>query len=197
MYKLITIKDKVRVPPQKFGLPLEEAVKSSLQDVMEGVIDKQIGVVLAISDIGNIGEGRILPGDGALHHPAEFTALTYSPEQHEVVRGDVIEVTEFGVFVRIGPLDGMVHVSQLMDDFVTFDAKGNVFSGRDSKRIIKVGDNVIARIISISMDQRQYKIGLTMRQPGLGCVDWKPIERSERAERPVRTERPDRKLRSE
>ncbi len=179
MYKLIKIRDKVRVPPAKFGLSLEDAIRSSLQDVMEGTIDKQLGVILAINDIGNIGEGRILPGDGALHYPAEFTVLTYYPEQHELVRGDIIEVTEFGVFVRIGPLDGMVHVSQLMDDFVSFDSKNTVFAGRDSKRIVKIGDTVSARLISVSMDQRQYKIGLTMRQPGLGNPDWKPRERAE------------------
>ena len=128
-----------------------------------------------------------MPGDGALHYPAEFTALTYYPEQHELVKGDIIEVTEFGVFVRIGPLDGMVHVSQLMDDFVSYDAKNTVFAGRDSKQLVKIGDNVAARIISVSMDQRQYKIGLTMRQPGLGSPEWKPMV--PRAERPERTER--------
>lgn len=174
MYKLVKIKDRVRVPPEKFGLPLEEAIRSSLSDILEGVIDKQLGVVLSIQDVNSVGEGRILPGDGALHYPAEFSVITYSPEQHELIKGDIIEVTEFGVFVRIGPLDGMVHVSQLMDDFVSFDDKNMSFAGRESKQIIKVGDTVRARIISVSMDYRQYKIGLTMRQQGLGNINWKP-----------------------
>lgn len=171
MYKLLTVNDKIRVPPIKFKYSLEDAVKSSLEDRWEGVIDKQFGVILAITKVESVGEGKIFPGDGSIHYPVSFTALTYLPELHEVVKGSVIEVTEFGVFVRIGPLDGMIHVSQIMDDFVSFDPKHTVFSGKESKRILKMNDTLRARIVSISLG-REYKIGLTTRQPGLGVLNW-------------------------
>ncbi len=180
MYKILTIKDKIRVPPSKFNLDLNEAVKSSLVDKWEGLIDKTLGVTLSVIDVGNIGEGKIFPGDGSIHYPIDFKLLVYYPEMHEVVKGNVIDVTEFGVFVRIGPLDGMVHVSQLMDDFVSYDPKNMIFSGKESKRIIKEGDIVRARIISISMG-RQYKIGLTMRQPFLGVLEWFEKEKRQAA----------------
>ena len=172
MYKILTVKDKVRVPPSKFDLTLEEAVKSSLEEKWEGIIDKNLGVVLAVVSVGEIGEGKILPGDGAIHYPVEFELLVFYPELHNLVKGYVIDVTEFGVFIRIGPVDGMVHVSQIMDDFVSYDAKNGMFIGRDTKRTMKESDIVRARIISISMGSNQYKIGLTTRQPGLGVIDW-------------------------
>ena len=177
MYKMLTISDKVRVPPSKFSLSLEEAVKSSLEDKLEGLIDRKVGVILSVVSVSNIGEGRILPGDGAIYYPVDMKMLVYYPEMHEVVKGFVIDVTEFGVFLRMGPLDGMVHVSQLMDDFVSYDMKNMVFTGRESKRTIKESDSVKARIISGSMG-KQYKIGLTTRQPGLGVLSWasKPKE---------------------
>ena len=171
MYKILTVEDKIRVPPIKFRFKPEEAVKLSLEDRFEGVIDKRLGVVLAIIEVKKMGEGRILPGDGSIHYPVSFKALTYTPELHEVVKGSVIDVTEFGIFLRIGPLDGMVHVSQIMDDFVSFDPKAAIFSGRESNRILKNNDTVRARIISISLG-REYKIGLTTRQPGLGVLNW-------------------------
>jgi len=171
MYKILTINDKVRVPPSKFELSAKDAIKSSLEDKLEGIIDRKLGVVLAVIDVGDVGEGIIIHGDGAIHYPVDFEILVYKPEQNELVNGQVIDVTEFGVFIRIGPVDGMVHVSQTMDDFVSFDPKNNVFMGRDSKRILKKDDIVKARIISISMG-KEYKIGLTMRQPGLGVLDW-------------------------
>jgi len=170
------IRDKVKVHPKMFGKDTEEAVRESLDSQWGGTIDKSFGVALAVTAVHSIGEGRILPGDGSIQFPVEFEMLTYIPELYEIVKGDVIDVTEFGVFVRMGPMDGMVHVSQLMNDFVSYDEKGMMFVGRESKRTLKVGDTVKARIISVSMGFKQYKIGLTTRQPGLGNVDWKPVK---------------------
>ncbi|MCK5022599.1 MAG: DNA-directed RNA polymerase, partial [Candidatus Aenigmarchaeota archaeon] len=122
MYRIFEVSDKIRVSPDKFGLSLEDAVKLSLEEKLEGSIEKDLGVILSVNSIENIGEGIILPGDGALHYSVDFSVLTYVPEQHELVKGEVIDVTEFGVFLRVGPVDGMVHVSQLMDDFVSYDS---------------------------------------------------------------------------
>lgn len=176
MYKLMKIRDKVRVHPKMFGRGTEDAVRDSLDAQWGGAIDKRFGIALAVTDVTSIGEGKILPGSGSIQFPVEFQMLTYLPELYEVVKGDVIDVTEFGVFVRMGPMDGMVHVSQLMNDFVSYDEKNMMFVGRESKRALKVGDTVKARIISVSLGPKQYKIGLTTRQPGLGSVAWKPLK---------------------
>lgn len=193
MYKVVTVEDRIRVPPIKFGLSSEQAIKSSLEDLWEGIIDKRLGVILSVVSIEQVGEGKIFPGDGGIHYPVTFKVLTFAPEVHELITGNVIDVTEFGVFVRIGPLDGMVHVSQIMNDFVTYDQKNSLFAGRDSKRVLKEGDVVKARVISVSMG-REYKIGLTMRQSGLGALEWieKDRERREKGkveEKPVKKEK--------
>jgi len=172
MYKIFDVSDKIRVSPDKFGMKLEDAVKASLEEKLEGSIDKNLGVILSVMSTKKIGEGVIIPGDGALYYPVDFSILTYVPEQHELVKGDVIDVTEFGVFVRVGPVDGMVHVSQLMDDFVSYDPKNMMFTGKKTKRRMKEKSIVLARIISVSMAENQYKIGLTTRQAGLGALDW-------------------------
>lgn len=177
MYKIFDVEDRVRVPPEKFILESEEAIRGSLEDKWEGMVERGVGIVLSITQIKNIGEGIIIPGDGAIYYPVDFKLLSYLPEQHEIVKGEVIDVTEFGAFVNIGPIDGMVHMSQLLDDFVSYDMKNATFSGKKTKRVIKEGDHVKARIISISLAKGEYKIGLTMRQPGLGGLDWKDEEK--------------------
>jgi DNA-directed RNA polymerase subunit E' len=58
-----------------------------------------------------------------------------------------------------------------MDDFVSF-SKTNSLSGKSSKRNLKVGDLCLARIVAISHKGDEPKIGLTMRQPGLGKLEW-------------------------
>jgi DNA-directed RNA polymerase subunit E' len=180
MYKIFDVSDKIRVAPDKFGLKLEEAVKTSLEEKLEGSIEKGLGVILAVMSVEKIGEGTIFPGDGALYYPVDFRVLTYTPEQHEIVKGEIIDVTEFGVFVRMGPVDGMVHVSQLMDDFVSYDQKNMMFTGKKTKRRVKEKAVVMARVISVSMAESQYKIGLTTRQPGLGALEWFKKEEEEK-----------------
>jgi len=173
VYRIVNIKTKVKVPPTKFGLNLEKAVKETLGENYEGKFDYRNGMGLAVTKINEIGEGKILPEDPSIHYPVTFEILTYKPEQHEIVIGDVIDNTEFGAFVRIGPLDGLVHVSQLMNDYVSFDEKNSIFLGKESKRTLKEGDSVRAKIISVAVSGgKENKIGLTMRQPGLGAIHW-------------------------
>ncbi|UCC91683.1 MAG: DNA-directed RNA polymerase [Candidatus Aenigmatarchaeota archaeon] len=184
MYKIFDVSEKIRVSPDKFGMKLEDAVKASLEEKLEGSIEKNLGVILSVMSIKDIGEGVIIPGDGALYYPVDFSVLTYIPEQHELVKGEVIDVTEFGVFVRVGPVDGMVHVSQLMDDFVSYDSKNMMFTGKKTKRRIKEKSIVLSRIISVSMAENQYKIGLTTRQAGLGATDWYKKEEKKVTKKP-------------
>jgi DNA-directed RNA polymerase subunit E' len=181
MYQLVTIEERIRVPPEKLGKPVKDAILETANDEFVGMIDKRIGIILGIVSVEKVGEGRILPGDAGVHYNCSLKILTYKPELHEVVKGEVIDNTEFGSFVRIGPIDGLVHISQLMDDFVSYDSKNSVFSGKQTKRTLKEKDLVIAKIISSSFGKEENKIGLTMRQPGLGALHW--IEEEKRKAR--------------
>jgi DNA-directed RNA polymerase subunit E' len=171
MYKIVTAEDRVRVPPEKFSLPVKESVKAALADKLEGVLDPKIGSIVMVVGVDSVGEGKIVAGDPAVHYQTTFRVLAYRPEMHELVSGVVIDNAEFGSFVRVGPMDGLVHISQIMDDYVSYDGKSSVFVGKESKRVLKEGDKVRARVIAVSFTD-QNKLGLTMRQPGLGCVNW-------------------------
>ena len=171
MYKIITVEDKIRVGPEKLSLPKRDAVREAIADKYESVLEPKIGVVLAVVDVDKVGEGKILAGDAGVHYLTTFKLLAFKPELHETVYGEVIDNTEFGAFVRMGPMDGLVHISQLMDDYVSYDNKNSLFLGKETKRTLKKGDRVRARIISISFTD-QHKIGLTMRQAGLGSIGW-------------------------
>ncbi len=172
MFKILTVKEEVRVPPAKFDLELNEAVKQSLQDTMEGKMYPDIGVFLAVTEITAIGESKIVPEDGAVFYPAEFKVLTYMPELNEVVLGEVVDVTEFGAFTRIGPIDALVHVSQITDDKLSYDPKNAIFTGKKTGFKLKEGDIVRARVVGVSLGKGRSKISLTMRQPTLGALDW-------------------------
>ncbi len=129
-------------------------------------------MMIAVLDISDIGPGRLLPGDGATYHTVTYQVLVFKPVRGEVIEGNVVEIMDFGAFVRMGPLDGLCHVSQVCDDFITQDTKGNALLGRESGRMLQEGDWVRARVTSVSMESgnRSGKIGLTMRQPFLGKI---------------------------
>jgi DNA-directed RNA polymerase subunit E' len=172
MYQIITVEERIRVPPEKLNVRVKDAVMNTIKDQLEGTIDPRLGVILACISVDEVGEGKIVAGDPSVHYNTRFKLLTFKPELHELVFGEVIDNTEFGSFVRIGPMDGLIHISQLMDDFVSFDNKNSIFLGKESKRTLKEGDKVRARIISISLGKEENKIGLTMRQAGLGNLLW-------------------------
>jgi len=171
MYQIVTVEDEIPVPPIKLNLDTEKAVTESIEERFEGKIDNEIGVILAATGIEKIGEGRILPGDPSVYYPVMFKLLVWMPQEHEVVEGEVVDITEFGAFIRCGALDGLVHVSQIMDDFVSYDEKNSQLVGKQTRKILKEGDTVRAKIISVSFKE-QSKVGLTMRQPLLGSLKW-------------------------
>jgi len=174
MYKILTVEDTVRVPPNRFSEKLEDVILDILKKTYGGVTDKDVGAILAVTKILDISVGRVIMGDGASYHDVTFEALVYKPEINEIVLGEIVEIVEFGAFIRLGPIDGLVHVSQVMNDFVGYDKKKGILYGKESKRSVKEGDKVRARIVTVSLKRgsKGGKVGLTMRQPGLGKLEW-------------------------
>lgn len=172
MFYLVEVQDHVRVPPIYFGLSVDESVLKSVRQKYEGHIDASLGIVVDVTSVKSVGEGKFIPGDGASYYDSVFEVVVFRPELQELVVGRVKDITDFGAFLSLGPIDGMIHIGQTMDDFVSF-SKDKVLLGRDSKRSLKVGDLCRARIIAVSFkDVTNPKVGLTMRQPGLGKPEW-------------------------
>ena len=193
MFYEIEVKGHVRVPPNLFKDNIQEAITKELNKKYDGMISKNLGVIIGITEIMKIGEGIIIPGDGAAYYDTFFKLLALRPELQEVVAGKVMEISDFGAFVNIGPLDGMVHISQAMDDYVSF-SKSNTLTGKESKRSVKVGDICKARIIAVSYkDVANPKIGLTMRQQGLGKEEWLEEDKKKREKGEKKAEKEEKK----
>lgn len=174
MYKRLTVEDRVRVPPEHLGEDVEESVRSGLQEEVEGDIDEDLGgVVIGVEEVKSVEGGEIEPEDAGVHYRVEFTALVHEPELHEVVMGEVVDITGFGAFVRIGGFDGLCHVSQVMDEYVNHDEENGLLVAEESNFTLETGDVVTARVIAVSLEKQETnKINLTMRQPGLGKDEW-------------------------
>ncbi len=176
MFSRVKVTDHVRVEPNKFGMDTDAAVRAQLEESYSGFQDKDIGTVVAVLNVEEVKEGIIIPGDGAAYYESTFELIVFRPELQELVYGSIEEITNFGAFISMGPIRGMIHISQTMDDFVSFSDSG-VLTGKDGKKNLVQGDKCIARIVAISYKGEEPKIGLTMRQPGLGKLDWVKAEK--------------------
>lgn len=157
--------------PKHFGLPTKEAVEKQLNETYVNRINRELGYVVSVISVDNIDDGVIIPGDGSPFYKSNFKLLVWKPELQELVYGTITEITSFGAFMQIGPAQGMIHISQTMEDYVSLSKTGTLL-GKASKRNLNKGDECLARIVAISFKSGELKIGLTMRQPGLGKLDW-------------------------
>ena len=174
MFKLVTLEDTVRVPPEDFKETIDAVGYEQLKMKYEGMIDEDLGYVIAVTEIKVNPLGKIIPGDGATFHKAKFSLLTFSPKIQDVFEGEVVEIADFGAFIRIGPIDALLHVSQLMDDYISHDERQGVLMGKETKRKLTTGDRVRVRItaVSLGISGSSGKIGVTARQPFLGKIEW-------------------------
>ncbi len=185
MYKLMKLVDTVRIPPTLLGEEIMPTIKNALREKLEGQVDKKLGSLVAVYNIDEVGEGHILVGDGAVYYDVTFEAIMFIPELQEIIEGEVVEAVGFGVFVGMGPMDGLLHVSQITDDFISYDAKNARLVTKNGGKSIAEGDHVRARIVAVSINEREpkeSKIGLTMRQTALGKLQW--LEEARRKKQP-------------
>jgi len=171
MFYIIEVKDHVRVEPSLFALPVKESIAKQLEKKYAEHIDKELGSVVSVLEVLEVGEGILIPGDAAAYYESTFKLLVFRPELQEIVYGQISEITNFGAFMNLGVIDGMLHISQTMEDFVSF-SKANSLLGKNTKRSLKKNDLCLARIVAISFKTIPPKIGLTMRQTGLGKIEW-------------------------
>ena len=175
MFYLAEVEDYIRVEPKLFGLATKDAVEQQLKETYKGFVNRDIGNVVSIVSVLDVGEGIIIPGDGAAYYNSKFELLIWKPELHELVFGVISEITNFGAFMNLGVSQGMIHISQTMEDFVSFSKSGTLTS-KSGKKSLHKGDVCLARIVAVSFKAGEPKIGLTMRQPFLGKPEWEKVD---------------------
>ncbi|MBP2625271.1 MAG: DNA-directed RNA polymerase [Nitrosopumilaceae archaeon] len=174
MFSISTLVDVVRIPPSMFNNDLKKAATSILKEKYESMINSELGYIIMIMNTNIEPTGKMITGDGGTYHKVEFDALTFYPKLQEIVNGEIVDITDFGAFVRIGPTDALLHLSQVMDDYLRSDVKSGIILANQSERTLKIGSTIRARITAVSLGKATTmgKIGITCRQPFLGTDEW-------------------------
>jgi len=111
MYYKSYVSGVVRIPPTRFNAELKEAIFAQLKQDYEGQVAEDLGKVIAILNVDQVGEGILIPGDGAAYYHTKFTIVNYVPEIQELVEGEIKDIAKFGAFIDFGPFEGMIHLS--------------------------------------------------------------------------------------
>ncbi len=175
MYKMEKKENTIRIPPHKLNEDLDLVAAEIACETFEGDLEEGNKLVIMTTNIERIGDGKVVHSDGGIYQRVKYDALVFELEEHEIIYGYVCEILKFGAFVRFGPLDGLLHISQIMNDKVEVDIGNQRLRGKESKKEIGINDKLRARIVTVSVNERsprESKIGLTMRQPGLGKIEW-------------------------
>src|SRR5581483_8381144 len=149
MFAIVHMSDVVRIPPNRLTHSLKDAAIQILKEKYESMISPEVGYVIMITDADASSVGKL-------------------------VAGEVVEITDFGAFVRIGPTDALLHLSQITDDYLKSDVKQGVIVANQTARSLKIGSKLRARITAVSLGKGagMGKIGITCRQPFLVALEW-------------------------
>jgi len=201
LYGMEHKEDVVRIPPEKLTGDIQQVCEDIARQTFECKIEGKNSYALLVMNVKPIGFGKVVHGDGAVYQHVEYDKVVFEVGMDEIISGNVVGIIKFGAFVRCGPLDGLLHISQIMDDRISVDETNQRLIGKETKRDIRLDDTVRCRIVYVKgMNERapreSVQIGLSMRQPGLGKLAWMEDERKPKEE-PVRKEKMPRKKKRE
>ena len=98
----------------------------------------------------------------------------------EEYAGVVNAVTAFGLFVELEDVytDGLVHISDLDNDYYQYDASGHRLIGERSRKVFRLGDRVRVKIARVDLDDRKIDLLLVAADPRMGSAPRGPRERA-------------------
>tara|TARA_B100001167_G_scaffold142647_1_gene91242 strand:+ start:190 stop:774 length:585 start_codon:yes stop_codon:yes gene_type:complete len=174
LFQIVEVEDIIRIEPINFGDALNAIAEKILKGRYESTITPELGYVILIMNVKTEKVGKIIPGDGGTYHTVNFKLLSFLPKLQEIVEGEVVEITDFGAFIRVGPTDALLHLSQITDEYLNSDVRQGLITAKESNRTVQVGTTMRVRITALSLSRgiSLGKIGVTCRQPFLGSSEW-------------------------
>lgn len=111
-----------------------------------------------LSDICEISTEREIAAQEAERESIRAKQVEYMEAQiGEVFDGVISGVTSFGIFVEIPEylVEGLVHISELDDDYYVYDEKGFSLMGQNKGTVYRLGDAVRVKLVRVLKEMRK------------------------------------------
>ena len=88
------------------------------------------------------------------------TVLFLREREGEVFSGHISGVTDFGIFVRLAEIsvDGMIHISELVDDYYSYDDRKHRLVGERTNKVWRLGDAIEVKLLRVDLDAMQLQL---------------------------------------
>lgn len=82
--------------------------------------------------------------------------------QGEIFEGLISGVTAFGIFVETVPylIEGLIRIENLADDYYIYDEKTYSLIGKDSGRVLRLGDSVRVKVTNVNQERNEVDFAL-------------------------------------
>lgn len=130
---------QLQIHPKYFGPNLRDTIKSKLSSDLEGTCTAKYGYIISITQLMEIGNGKIDDTIGFATVPVKFKAVVCKPVKNEVVDAVVDEVTKLGFFAKVGAVNIFVSKHSIPPT-MKFETNGSLYTDDQGSRIVKNGE---------------------------------------------------------
>jgi ribonuclease R len=129
----------------------------------DGAVDPEEGQQLekALTLLGDACSSAEQRAEAAERMAVEWKTLLYLAERAgEVFDGTVSGVTDFGLFVQLDDyfVDGMIHISELMDDYYGFDEGRHRLVGDRTGHAWRLGDRMRVLLVRVDLEEMRMEL---------------------------------------
>ena len=132
MYILKVINEKVTVSPDRFNLPLEDALNEQIELKYVNKVLPGVGLCVCLFDILHVGDPYIYPREGGTIQDINFRLVIFRPFVGEILTGKIVNSDEQGLRVSMGFFDNISIDHSLLQEPKSFDEESKIWSWKYS-----------------------------------------------------------------
>lgn len=175
MYLKVQLPWNVIIPAEHLdvkGLMLQRSIiVRLLEDFASKKATKDLGYLLAVTTLENIGEGKVRQHTGDVLFPVVFSGITFKIFRGEILEGVVHKVLKHGVFMRCGPIEHIYLSYMKMPDYRYVPGENPVFL---NEKMSKIEKDAVVRFIVIGTKwleaEREFQALVSLEGDYLGPV---------------------------
>ncbi len=135
-------------------LQIHRNIKYNLQGKLKGSLESKM--IKLMPEVAKQSSIRERVAEEAERETIQLKKVEYmTPFIGRVYKGVITGITSWGVYVELpNTVEGLVHVTEMDDDYYIHDEVHHQFIGERTKKIYRLGDAVYVRLIKTSMENR-------------------------------------------
>ncbi|NLC62586.1 MAG: ribonuclease R [Thermoanaerobacterales bacterium] len=136
-------------------LIIHRIIREHLEGRLDSARQKKLNKIL--SKMAKIASERERIAEEAERETVELKIAEYMAERvGNIYNGVISGITPFGIFIELdNTVEGLIHVSNMEDDYYTFDEKTVTLKGEGTGKVYQIGDAAEVKVIKVNISERQ------------------------------------------